>query len=303
MQEFFAPFGSWPPRSKALRPFWAAATLTSRVPAIASSYGYDLTFLQREILSTMRTLEPFTKAPRILDLDDAVWLRRESQLRRLVAAMDGVVCGNAFIMDWVSRWNGNHALIPTAVDTDRWHPSNEPSRQNRIIGWSGLHAGSTYLLGIERPLARVLERFPDVRLRVVSDRRPDFQLIAGDRIEFVRWSPACEVSTVQEMSVGLMPLHDTLWERGKCSYKMLLYMSCAVPVAVSPIGMNVEVLARDSIGLGLHSEDDWVDGLSWMLDHPSESAELGRRGRDVVLKHYSVATLAPTLANYLGGFA
>src|ERR1019366_4199240 len=84
MVEYIAPLGAWPPTNRIIRPAWALATLATRLPAVAASWRSDLTFLQRELLSTFRTLEPFTKAPRVLDIDDAVWMTRESQLRKLV---------------------------------------------------------------------------------------------------------------------------------------------------------------------------------------------------------------------------
>ena len=308
MIEYLAPLGSWPPANHAIRPAWALATLATRLPAIAASYRCDLTFLQREMLSTFRTLEPLTKAPRVLDLDDAVWMSRESQLRKLVEGVDGVVCGNAFIDDWAGQWNANRIILPTSVDTNRWHPRPEPTEGDgatsrpRIIGWTGLYAGSKYLLSTEHALVRVLQQHPDVTLRVVSDRRPDFCFVPPDRVEYIPWSPENEVSTMQDMTVGIMPLHDTPWERGKCSYKMLLYMACGLPVVVSPVGMNREVLELGEAGLAAHDSDEWVTALTGLLDDPACARRMGTMGRSVIVNHFALRVLAIQLARYFRSF-
>lgn len=302
VREFGAPFGAWPPETQWLRPLWATATLASRLPAVVASYGYELTLLQREILSTFRTIERFVKEPRVLDLDDAVWLNREASLRRLVTDCTGVVCGNSFIAGWVSRWNENVCVIPTAVDTTRWRPLElvESSRiaSQPIIGWSGSRSGVRYLLAIEGALACALERHPGAVLRVVSDRRPDFRQLPADRVEFVQWSPQNEVRTMQEMTVGLMPLDDTEWERGKCSYKMLLYMACGLPVIVSPVGMNNDVLRLGNVGLSARQHDEWIDALDGVLADPDRGARMGAAGRDVVLAHFDLPLIAARLATY-----
>ena len=308
MVEYTARLGAWPSVRGAMRPAWAIATLAARLPAILASHRYDLTFLQREMLSTYRTLEPLTKSPRVLDLDDAVWMSRESQLRKLVECVDGVVCGNAFIDAWASQWIANRIILPTAVDTERWRPGpggmdNPQGRADRrIIGWTGLYAGAKYLLSIEHALAQVLEQHRDVVLRVVSDRRPEFRIIPASRIEYLPWSPENEVWTMQEMTVGIMPLLDTPWERGKCSYKMLLYMACGLPVVVSPVGMNEEVLALGDVGMAANDADEWTSALSRLLTERDQSRTLGMNGRQVVLKHFALPALATRLARYFHSF-
>src|SRR5262249_17138652 len=109
VSEYRAHFGSWPPARKIVRPLWLPATLLDRIPAVLHSYRFDLTWLHREMVSTLLTLEGFTRSPRMLDLDDAVWLnhRRRSTFPKLVSKSIAVVCGNQFIADHVRRWNPN----------------------------------------------------------------------------------------------------------------------------------------------------------------------------------------------------
>ena len=305
VSEFIARFESYPPAESFLRPLWAVATLAERLPAVARSYRFDLTLLQREMVSTFVTLEPLTKRPRVLDVDDAIWLHpRGDFFRRLVGRCTGVLCGNAYIADVVSQWNPQVRIVPTAVDTERFRPSPGARDHSRpVIGWSGLPSGFPYLLSIERPLAAVLQRNPEVRLRIVSRRYPPFEHVPRDKVEFVEWSENVEVETIQDMTIGLMPLDETPWCLGKCSYKMLLYMACGVPVVVSPFGMNAEVLAKGSVGLGPRTDDEWIDALEWLLEEPARACEMGRTGRNVVLTHYGLDVVTPTLASSIKAFA
>ena len=303
--EYPARFGSWPPASKIARPFWLPATVVDRIPGVMKSCQYDVTLLQREMVSTLCTLERFTHRPRVLDVDDAVWLngRAERNFPVLVKMCDGVICGNDFIAENVRRWHSETFVLPTAVDTDHFRPTENPlPAAKQIIGWSGLAFNLKYLLGIETALAAVLDKNKNAVLRVVSSTKPVFRLLDNSRVEYIPWSPENEVKTIQEMSIGLMPIEDDLWGRGKCSYKMLLSMSCGLPVVVSPVGMNNEVLSNGAVGFGPRSIPEWADCITWLLENQEKGRAMGMTGRKIVEDHYSLRLLSPKLAGYLKKF-
>jgi glycosyltransferase involved in cell wall biosynthesis len=287
LAEFYPHAGGYPPERKWMRPFWAFASLADRVPDIVRSFSYDVTLLQREMLSTFLTLEPLTKRPRVLDVDDAIWLNRDNSFaRKLAVISDSVICGNSFLAEYFRQWNANITILPTAVDTKRFVPLNARSfGDSPVIGWSGNRSGFGDLKIVEAPLRTLLAKYPKVRLRIMADERPALD-VPAHQFEFVPWSPEIEVQTIQSMDVGIMPLQDTLWSRGKCSYKMLLYMSCGVPVVVSPVGMNAEILEMSTIGEAANTADDWV-GLA---------AAMGEHGREIALKSFSIDALAGRLA-------
>jgi glycosyltransferase involved in cell wall biosynthesis len=297
LSEFYPRAGGYPPERKWTRPFWAVASLAGRVPDIARSFSYDVTLLQREMLSTFLTLEPLTKRPRVLDVDDAIWLNRDSSVAGKLAAMcDSVICGNSFLAEYFRQWNANITVLPTAVDTKRFAPLEDRFRgDSPVIGWSGNRSGFADLKMIESPLRTVLTRYPKARLRIMADERPSLN-VPTDQLEFVPWSPEIEVQTIQSMDLGLMPLRDTLWSRGKCSYKMLLYMSCGVPVIVSPIGMNAEILELGAVGQAATTADDWINALEAIIDGPGLASAMGEHGREVALKSFSIDALAGRLA-------
>ena len=301
MRECASWAGIFPPLRKWLRPAWGLWNLADRLPDTLRSYAYDLVFFQREMLSTFVTWEPLTKKPRIFDVDDAIFThRRGDYARRLASCCDHVICGNTFLAEHFSRWNPNVSILPTSVDTNRFCPAiGTGYRERPIIGWMGLHTGFDYVYRIEEALRVVLERHPDATLRIVSSHPPNLHKVAPKQFEWIPWTPENEVRTIQEMTIGIMPLDDTILSRGKCSYKMLLYMSCGLPVVVSPVGMNTEVLERGNLGFGARTDDEWINSLSQLLANPELCAQMGRVGRDTVLKHYSVQVLAPQLAKIL----
>jgi glycosyltransferase involved in cell wall biosynthesis len=138
-----------------------------------------------------------------------------------------------------------------------------------------------------------------VRLRIVSDLEPKFNYISKERIEFIKWTPENEVFTIQKMTIGIMPIDDTEWSKGKCSYKMLLYMSCAIPVVVSNFGMNKEVLGKGNVGLGCNNNSDWVSNLNFLLENQELANEMGVNGRKIIEKYYSLGSNAILLSNFL----
>ncbi len=296
-----APVRKHPPRARWLRPFWFPASVLGRVPGVLASRRADVTLFSRELVSTFVTLEPWAGRPRVLDVDDAIWLRRGGgYARRLAGLCDAVVAGNDHVAEWFGRYCGRVEVLPTAVDTARFSPGPaRPADGPVVIGWSGTSTNFPYLASLQTPLARVLRERPDVRIAISSDRRPDLPDLPADRVDFTPWTEAGEVAFLRGLDMGLMPLADDDWARGKCAYKMLLYLACGVPVAVSPVGMNAQVLAEADVGHGPADDDAWVEALLDLADDPEGRRRRGERGAELVRARYSVAATAPRLAALL----
>lgn len=262
----------------------------------------DVCLLQRHLVSTLVTAEPLIRSPIVFDVDDAIHAGTRGWTADRIARRSAlVICGNRFLADHYAGL-APVEIVPTGVDSTRFVPAQRrPDRP--VIGWSGQSSGFSYLYEIEDDLAACLRRWPDAMLHIVADRPPEFTLMPRDRWRFVRWRPDVEVSALQEFSVGLMPLRDSVWERGKCSFKMLTYMSAGVPVVVSAVGMNVEVLAHGECGYGVSGVGEWVDAISTILSTPALAQRMGVRGREIVEQHYSSAVIVPRLAALLRAVA
>jgi glycosyltransferase involved in cell wall biosynthesis len=303
IREYPARLSSFPPAWRPARPAWGVAAVAERVLAAACSWTADVTLLQREMVSTLATAEVLTRRPRVLDVDDAIFLHRGgAAAARLAQLCDLVICGNAFLAGWFDRHNRNVQTLPTAVDTDRFAPAPAGGDMRPVIGWSGGSSGFRYLESVAPALSEILSRRPEASLRVIADRRPRLDGVPASRVEFVRWSPETEVAALQDLTVGLMPLDDTSWSRGKCAFKLLTYMACGVPAVASAVGMNVEVLASGG-GLAPRSLAEWVDAIDFYLRQPAEARRAGRQGRQIVVDRYSLRTVTPRLAGLLGAVA
>lgn len=301
VEEWPSLLSMYPPRARALRPLWLAGNVLQRLPQVLLTRRYGAVLLQRELISTLYSLEGLTNRPRVLDVDDAIWLHpRGGFAGRLAASCDAVICGNGFLADYFSRFNRRIEVIPTAVDTDFYTPAaTRPDARHPVVGWVGTSGNLPSLYAIEPALAAFMKQVPGACLKVMADRPPAFRSLPPARVEFVPWSRAGEAGMIRGLTVGIMPLEDSDWARGKCGYKMLTYMSAAVPVVVSPVGVNREILARGECGIGAATPEEWTEALGWLCANPDRAHALGERGREIAAAHYSIAAVAPRVARLL----
>lgn len=285
------------------RPALRGIKVASRIPATARSWRSDVTWLEREVLPGRVTLERFLHRPLLFDVDDAIWLIAEGyerMAREIAARADCVLAGNDFLADWFARDARSVERVWTAVDTDRFRPraAADPGPDGPfVVGWTGSGRTLQYLMAIERSLARFLTSTPDARLVVMADVAPKFQDLPPERVEFVRWNPYDEARVVGGFDVGLMPLPDTDWARGKCAFKLLQYLSCEVPAVASPIGMNQQVLDMAEVGIAASSPDDWTEALRTLHIDRECRKRLGDSGRKLVERSFSVKVVASQLAD------
>jgi glycosyltransferase involved in cell wall biosynthesis len=266
---------------------------------IVRARRFDVCVLQREMMSTFCTLEPLTRRPRILDVDDAIFVHRGGRAARKLAALaDWVVCGNQYLADWFGTISDRVVVIPTAVDTERFVPVGESRsrREKIVVGWVGTSSHLADLVSIEPALRVVLAARDNAVFRVICDQAPNLTDIPRGRWEFIRWSGAREVENIQSLDIGIMPLRENEFTRGKCSFKMLQYMACGLPVVVSPIGMNRDVLALGQVGYGANRISEWTEALVSLIDNLDAAASLGTAGRKVVLAHFATNVIVHKLA-------
>ena len=300
VKEFIAPISTYPPNQHWLRPFWLPASIISRIPQVIKSHQFDVTIIQREFVSTFSTLENFTVKPRVFDVDDAIFLNRGGDFSRVIAAnSDLIICGNEFLAENFSSWNKNVKILPTAVDTKIYKPINVRDDHQKVIGWIGVSANHRYLLEIEIAINAVLRQDKNIILRIISDLPPKFSILPLNQVQFLRWDSLSEANEIQKFDVGIMPLSDGEWERGKCSFKMLQYMSCGIPVVVSPVGMNADILRLGCLGLGAKKITDWEESLIYLLSNSKVALDMGIKGRSIVKDFYSVDVIATQLSKIL----
>ena len=240
--------------------------------------------------------------PFVFDFDDAVfvpyvspsngylsYLKFPGKTRAICRMAAHVMAGNEYLADYARAVNGRVTVIPTTVDTGKYTVEPRAPNDVPVIGWSGSHSTAQHLSTLKGALRRLAER-ERFRLRVVGV--PGFEM-EGVEVESVPWRSATEVEDLRPFDVGVMPLPDDKWSRGKCGMKALQYMGLAVPAVCSPVGVNSEIIRDGVNGLLASTDDEWVEKLSRLLRSPEERARLGRAGRETVEARYSAAVQAP----------
>lgn len=247
--------------------------------------------------------------PFVLDYDDAVFhtydrhrnplLRRlfGCKIDRLMRAATLVVVGSAYLGERARAAGARRVeWLPTVVDHERYATGTHarPDDATLRIGWIGTPATVGYL----RPLAAALAELARRRRIVVHLIGATLEM-PGVEVRAIPWSEDDEVRAIAELDVGLMPLPDTPWERGKCGYKLVQYMACGLPVVASPVGANRDIVDDGVDGFLAHGDDAWIDALCRLADDPALRHRMGQAGQAKVRARYSLQAAAPQLARWL----
>lgn len=280
----------------------------------------DLVWIEKEALPYVpyrleRGLMP-RGIPYVVDYDDAVFHNYDLSSNRLVRELLGakidnvmanaaaVICGNDYLAER-ARWAGARRIerVPTVVDATRYSVANDAASDTvgpPVIGWIGSPSTQRYVLEL-KPVLEALHREQSVRLVLVG-AQPDLAEQFGELPATVLpWSEASEAQAIAGFDIGIMPLPDGPWERGKCGYKLIQYMAAGKAVVASEVGVNVEIVNGWQCGILADSQTQWHDALSFLLADSGKRRAFGEKGRQAVEHHYSLQAQAPRLAEILRG--
>lgn len=273
---------------------------------------YDFVFVQREafMLGTVFFEKRFAKKTKMLfDFDDSIWLQNVSEgnkklsflkdaakTQKLIAISDMVFAGNSFLADYAKQFNPNTKLVPTVVDSDNYKRATAASKEKICIGWSGSFSTIPYFEYALPALKKIKEKYGDkVYFKVIGDANYYNKDLD---IHGVAWSSNSEVFELSEIDIGIMPLPNDEWTKGKCALKGLLYMSLEQAAILSDVGVNSEVIEDGVNGFLVSTTEDWVEKLSLLIDNPQLRQEIGKKGRQTVLNHYSVLSERDNYVQY-----
>jgi glycosyltransferase involved in cell wall biosynthesis len=289
-----------------------AAAYLMRLLRLAVARTFDLFWIEYELFPWLPALPERLLArngtPYVVDYDDAIYhrydLHRNAFVRRVLggkidAIMRGaraVIVGNAYLGERAHAAGARRVeQLPTAVDLARYPASPHPVRNGLTVGWIGSPSTAGYLSLIKPPLADIA-RQGTTRVVVVGARQVDLD---GIPVEVKPWSEATEVEELQSFDVGIMPLPDAPWERGKCGYKLIQYMACGLPVVASPVGVNRTIVEPGVNGFLAGNDDEWRSALTTLGSSADLRHKLGRAGRAKVEAAFSTRVTAPRLAAIL----
>jgi glycosyltransferase involved in cell wall biosynthesis len=254
---------------------------------------YEYVIMNRDLLPDLR----FWMADRLLlkwsnkivfDFDDAIYLGpRRNKVQFILERVDAVVCGNKIISEFARLHNLNVTVIPSVVDTKLFVPTEKKNSFTPIIGWIGSsYTRKAHLPMLQEPLELLAKRC-DFEFRVIADENPMLPW-TNVNIKFVKWTEENEIHELQQLSMGLMPLSDSEFEKGKCGFKAIQYMSVGVPALVSPVGVNAEIVEHGSNGFHCRSVKDWVDSMYYLINNNDKALLMGAKARDKIVNEYSM---------------
>ena len=302
------------PLSKLAYYGWASwRTLSCGLTAWWRARRADVLFVQKVILPRpVRWLLRCCRPPLVFDFDDAIfttevrkgqnWLAalKERRNSRGVPAMlrlaDRAVVENPYTAEYARAYCPT-TTITGPIDTERYRAREEDRSSDEVVlGWIGSATSGQYLELIREPLRQLARRFPELRLRVIGAPTPDVEGLAAECSE---WSLETEADELRGFDIGLMPIADDPWTRGKGGYKLLQYMATGLPVVSSPVGVNCEIVREGLNGFLARDPVEWEDRLARLIADPELRRAMGSRGRDVVEREYSLSVQQQQLLDML----
>ena len=290
-----------------------AESISRRFSNIRSIRNYDVVYVFREAALLG---PPFFErwigrsgVPMVFDFDDAVfvsyrspsngylsYLKFASKTRTICRLSAHVMAGNPYLADYARQVNGNVTVVPTTIDTEKYRVKKRVHEPDvPTIGWTGSFSTVQHLDTL-RPALEKLARQTRFRLRVIGT--PTYRL-DNVEVEAMPWRSATELQDLNDIDVGVMPLPDDSWSRGKCGLKALQFMALGIPTVCSAVGVNTEIIRDGENGFIADSEDEWVEKLTRLLNSSEFREELGRAGRSTVETRYSAKVHAPRVFELL----
>jgi glycosyltransferase involved in cell wall biosynthesis len=272
---------------------------------------FDLLWIEKELFpmfpATIEKLFNAVKIPYIVDYDDAIFHNYDMNKIPIVskflnskidAVMNNasiVMAGNKYLAERANKAVASRVeLIPTVVDADKYKPCYEPN-DRFTIGWIGSPATEKYLQMIVQVLGDLKEKI-DFQFIVVGAKNFDAPEID---YQVHSWSEDSEADEIKSFDVGVMPLPDEPWERGKCGYKLIQYMACGKPVIASPVGVNKEIVEPGINGFLAKTTDEWLRYLLKLYQEPELRVVMGKNNRRKVEQEYSREKTAPKIKKLL----
>ena len=259
---------------------------------------FDLVWIQKGIfpgLTASFERQIAARRPVVFDFDDAIWLprqggnpilrrlHREGTVQEILRRATAVIAGNEFLAYYAHQFAGNVTAVPSAVEMARYRRG-----AGTTVGWIGSRSTLPYL----RPLAPVFQEL-GITARVIAAGTPDFPS------DFRPWQMETEVDDLASLGIGVAPLPDNQWERGKCGVKILQYMASGLPVVASPAGVQRELVRDGVTGFHATTPDEWRDRLRQLLADAALRQRLGDAGRELVAQYYDVPVAASRVAKVL----
>lgn len=280
----------------------AIKSILKRIKDLMQASQYDIVFIFREaiFLGTPFFEKRFAKKSKVVfDFDDSIWvpnvsaankifsvLKNSSKTGSIIKVSDLVFAGNNYLANYASQFTKNIVIVPTTIDTEEYKPFEKKIKDTICIGWSGSITTIEHFETKLNALRIIKEKYGDkIRFKVIGDGRYINEELG---IKGLPWKKEDELKELGEIDIGIMPLPDSEWAKGKCGLKGLQYMALGIPTVMSPVGVNSEIIVDGENGFLADSDEEWVTKLSLLIDSFELRKKLGDAGTKTVEEKYSV---------------
>ncbi len=260
-----------------------------RLSGVRRARQFDIVYVFREAAllgpAFFERLVYQTRVPMVFDFDDAIfvsyrspsngylsYLKFAGKTKSICRMAAHVMVGNPYLAGYAGQVNKNVTVIPTTIDTAKYQPLPRRDPDVPVIGWTGSHSTVQHLDTLRGALQK-LAKVQSFRLRVIGT--PSYK-IEGVDVEAVAWKSSTEVEDLSYVDIGVMPLPNDAWSKGKCGAKALQFMGLGIPTICSPVGVNTDIIQDNENGLLADSEDEWVEKMSQLLKSAEMRQRLGR---------------------------
>ena len=275
--------------------------------AIKKARRADLIFNQKCLFKTSTARKMIANCRRtIFDFDDAIYtrpgkphslittLRVKKRLHLWLKYADVVTTSNNFLANYARKYSNSVKVIPMALDTEVWKPRNNTGGNKTTIGWAGAPVNVPLVEKLDPVLTLLLKKYPFLKLAIFSGRKPTLKC----SFDYHPFKPNSEPKFVKNLDVGLLPLVDEEYARGKSPIKALQYLACGVPVVGNVIGATAEIL-NDKNSISVSNEKEWFDALEKLILNRNLAKAMGRFGQRLIEKKHNLKTVAEDLFNIL----
>jgi glycosyltransferase involved in cell wall biosynthesis len=283
-----------------------AESFGRRFRLMKSLKNYDLVYVFREATlfgpAFFERLIHQSGLPFVFDFDDAIfesykspsngylsYLKFAAKTKRICRMASHVIVGNPYLAEYAEKFNDHVTIVPSTIDTDKYTATPRPDSHIPVIGWTGSFSTVQHLNTLRSVLGKLARQRP-FRLRIIGTTTYELE---GVDVEVVPWRSSSEVEDLRPIDVGIMPLPDDEWTRGKCGMKALQFMALGLPVVCSPVGVNTDIIQDGVNGFLAKSDDEWIQKLDQLLASSELRQRLGAAARVTVESGYSSHVHAP----------
>jgi glycosyltransferase involved in cell wall biosynthesis len=240
--------------------------------------------------------EHSTIKPSIFSLNNLFFKLRKNNLIKMLKYAKSVTVTTPYLAEYVKNFNQNVHIITGPIDSSLYTPSKKDHGNKIVIGWIGSPVTTKYVEDISEVFIKLQKKYSNIEFHLIGAKKFDLENV---NIKFLDWSEETETELLSDFDIGIMPLTDDKWSKGKGGLKILQYFAMSIPVVCSPIGINNQLIMQGKNGFGAKSTEDWIVSLETLINNEDLRKEMGMNGRKQLEENYDLKNASDHLAEII----